>query len=189
MKSVLDSFLNSWQEKNRPAFIARGWEVYNALMDDGCGGLVYTHDKHVICCVLKSCCGTTPCMKPQRANQLWLRAIFKSHVQAELQQCASFLLPSFVFVSLFSPPPCLSLHPLPSSCRLPSWLQSEPGWHHHRAAALCCDVEVETWKVSSWHLPLMLVWLHYSYYGYTAGCHVRCYGCPEGALVEDSSVW
>jgi len=43
------------------------------------------------------------------------------------------------------------------------------GWHHHRAAGCCCDVEVETWKMSSWHLPLMLVWLRRGFHGYTAG--------------------
>lgn len=42
-------------------------------------------------------------------------------------------------------------------------------WHHHRAAGSCCDVEVETWKMSSWHLPLMVVWLHRGCYGYIAG--------------------
>lgn len=51
----------------------------------------------------------------------------------------------------------------------------------------CCDVEVETWKMSSWHLPLMLVWLRRCYYGCTAGV-VCCYGYHSRCSLAGSAV-
>ena len=70
------------------------------------------------------------------------------------------LLPVSLLFSSSSTPPA-SFFPSPTSRA-----QSEAVWHHHRAAAPCCDVEVETWKMTSWHLTLMLVWLQRCYYGY-----------------------
>ena len=71
-----------------------------------------------------------------------------------------FFPPVSLLCSSSSTPPA-SFFPSP-----PSRSQSEAAWHHHRAAAACCDVEVETWKMTSWHLPPMLVWLQCCYYGY-----------------------
>ena len=39
--------------------------------------------------------------------------------------------------------------------------------------------------MSSWHLPLMLVWLHCCYYGYIAGV-VCCYGYPAAVMAQGS---
>lgn len=39
--------------------------------------------------------------------------------------------------------------------------------------------------MSSWHLPLMLVWLHRCYYGYSAGV-VCCYGYPTAVISHSS---
>lgn len=75
-------------------------------------------------------------------------------------------LPFFcVLLSIFLPPF------LPPSS--PPSLRGEGGWHHQRAAGCCYDVEMETWKMCGWHLPLMQVWLHCGCHGYTA-CVVCC---------------
>lgn len=103
-----------------------------------------------------------------------------AHMQVGLQGCASLLF----LRSIHSPPKpplyALSFSLFFSCCCFPPSFSSLsfhvspllyialfllPEWHHHGAARPCCDVEVETWKMNSWHLPLMIVWLHRGYYG------------------------
>lgn len=167
------------------------------MMDAGL--LLVIHDKCELCWGLKSCCGSTQLLqatteeiKSSRSRRSLVKHTCTVGELTALCVCLCFvckitpsLHPSLPLSSLFPFPffpPHLSffllfLFPLPlfPPLLLPLLVlflvpaQGTVTSSPRRAACTRCDVEVETWKMSRWHLPPMLVWLHSGCHGYTAG--------------------